>query len=102
LIFKFQEQGNVNSIPVKTLLASLLLPIFTLCYAFATRFGYKGQEAVADRQNRAICSAARSCTNSVRVCARSLWSEQSFSASLCLQLFKTLHFVRNCKAKTAF
>ncbi|MFC2492451.1 MAG: hypothetical protein ACFNUJ_07250, partial [Campylobacter curvus] len=34
LIFSFQKQENTNSIPIKTLLASLSPPIFTkLCYA---------------------------------------------------------------------
>ena len=50
---------------------------------------YEDREAVADHVNRAICSATRSRTNAVRVCARSLLERTGF----------LLHFVHNCKAE---
>ncbi len=50
-IFRFQSEA-------KPCEATLLPPIFTSRYALVTRLSYEDREAVADRVNRAICSAS--------------------------------------------
>ena len=49
--FQISKQENANSIPIKTLLASLLPPIFASPYTFATRLRYEDREAKRPSKN---------------------------------------------------